>query len=276
MKKISVIIPTHKTNKLFYTCIDSVINQTLSSDEYNIIIILNGIKEPYYSEIQGFLEERKVKNYTLLFEKWASISNARNIGLENAHTSYITFIDDDDFISKDFLRQTLSKATKNTLVVSNVWSFYHSPEPRLNHYLSRCFTNNFYRKKTLLRMRHYFSVCHASLIPQNVIKNKRFNTLFQNGEDCLFMASISNNIKHIEMTDISTFYYKRLRMHSLSNEFINLPSIIMNAVKARIHFIRMYFSDRNYNFLFFITRILGVIKGIVARLIRKRKLINNL
>ena len=85
---ISVIIPTHKPQRYIEVCLRSLDAQTLDKNRYEVLIILNGEKEPYYSTIQHLLDSYEL-NGRLLYTDVAGVSNARNIGLDNAEGNYI-------------------------------------------------------------------------------------------------------------------------------------------------------------------------------------------
>lgn len=275
MYKISVIVPTFKPEDFFYTCINSVKDQTLPKSDYELIIVLNGPKDPFFKEISDYLNLNfKNINYRLLYNSEAAISAARNRGLDEANAPYITFIDDDDYISEGFLEDAMNLAEDACLVVSNVRSFISHTDKTVDNYLTKCFIKNYNKPKaSLFRMRHHYSICTAKVIPLNSINPKRFNHDFDNGEDSLFMADISCNIKKIKLTSVDTLYNKRIRYGSLSNNSAKLSSIISNAFLAEIEFLKIHLSaPLKYNLLFFLTRYLAVFKGVIARYKRKTHL----
>ena len=55
-KFISVIIPTYKPSEYLKECLHSLRRQTLSANCFEIIIILNGCNEPFFSEIKEYIE----------------------------------------------------------------------------------------------------------------------------------------------------------------------------------------------------------------------------
>ncbi|MFR2976561.1 MAG: glycosyltransferase family 2 protein [Segatella copri] len=55
--KISVIIPTYAPKDYLWECLGSLENQTLSKDEFEVILVLNGEREPYESLIRKKLPE---------------------------------------------------------------------------------------------------------------------------------------------------------------------------------------------------------------------------
>ena len=62
---ISVIIPTYTPKEYLWECLDCLEQQTLNKDSYEVLIVLNGAKEPYFSlikeKIKDYLKDRKNK-----------------------------------------------------------------------------------------------------------------------------------------------------------------------------------------------------------------------
>ena len=117
--KISVIIPTYLPKDYLWECMDSLENQTLSKDEFEVILVLNGEREPYESNIRKKLHEYTFTN-KLLYSTPNGVSRARNLGLDHAQGQYICFIDDDDWVSDSYLEELLSRANANSIVAANV------------------------------------------------------------------------------------------------------------------------------------------------------------
>ena len=120
MKEISVIIPTYKPQDYLWQCLESLERQTVSKTLYEVVIILNGCKEPYYSNISNHLKDYTM-DVRLLQTDEAGVSYARNIGIENAQGKYVTFVDDDDWVSLDYLSELYRCApTNHGIVAANV------------------------------------------------------------------------------------------------------------------------------------------------------------
>ena len=54
MKKISVIIPSFSPSFYIQDCLNSISNQTFGYDEFEVLIVLNGPKEPYWEYLNMF------------------------------------------------------------------------------------------------------------------------------------------------------------------------------------------------------------------------------
>mgnify|MGYP000013529029 CR=1 FL=1 len=81
--KISVIIPTYAPKDYLWECLGSLENQTLSKDEFEVILVLNGEREPYESLIRKKLPKYSFAS-TLLYSTPNGVSRARNHGMEKA------------------------------------------------------------------------------------------------------------------------------------------------------------------------------------------------
>lgn len=93
MNRVSVIVPVYNTKAYIKRCVDSLLNQTYSDME--IILIDNGSTDGCSEICDRYANEyKRVKTYHV---KNAGVSNARNIGIENATGEFIAFCDSDDY-----------------------------------------------------------------------------------------------------------------------------------------------------------------------------------
>lgn len=101
---ISVIIPAHNTAPYLRKCLDSMINQTISSIE---IIIVDDASTP---TLKSILYE-DYKNYeNIIFlrnETPLRPGGARNCGIDVARGRYISFCDSDDWVDLNFYEQII-------------------------------------------------------------------------------------------------------------------------------------------------------------------------
>jgi glycosyltransferase involved in cell wall biosynthesis len=257
---ITVIIPTYKPEYYLYECLSSLKSQDI--DTFEVIIVLNGEKYPFYSKITEWIKELNLTQCKLLYTDKKSVSNARNIALDIAIGQYISFIDDDDKVSPNYLSGLLDKIIDNSSVsLSNERTFNDS-------FLKKgCWAQKFDKLKdkkiSIVSCRSFFSTACFKLIPINIIGLRRFNTNFENGEDALFMASISDKIKTIRFANEDVIYYRRIRKNSVSQRKRSFLSKFKNAINLFWAFVNIYFSyPFKYNMVFFATRFIAVFKGV--------------
>ena len=162
--KISVVIPSYRPDFSLYECLASLERQTFAKNDFEVILVLNGEKEPYFSEIMKFLGSSGL-HALLLYEREAGVSRARNIGIKHCTGDYVTFIDADDFVSESYL-QNLFDMTVSTecLILANVLCY--SDEMLTKDYLGIRFQKLRDGKKYgHIRTRSYFSVPIGKILP---------------------------------------------------------------------------------------------------------------
>lgn len=268
MTDISVIIPSFKPADYIYECLKSITEQTLNKERFEVIIILNGCNEPYYTNINNYIIEHDLKSNTKLIQTDISgVSNARNIGLDTARGKYVVFIDDDDFISPQYLSGLLAKADEKTISLSNAIAFYDSTKQvKENYYMKNTF--NLIKKEkhiSLFKSRALFNVIYMKIIPTNIINNVRFNSNFNNGEDALFMYEISKNIKNINVTNSSSVYYRRYRLGSAVTTRRKINQMIHNSLNLFLAILKIWGKQPfKYKFIFTISRLIACLKGIIT------------
>lgn len=117
MPKVSVVIPVYNTEALLDRTLTSVTRQTLSDIE--IICIDDGSKDNSLTILQSW-QTRDSRVRVIALPENGGVSRARNIGIDNAVSPYIYFLDSDDWIDSDYLEAMLSKAreTNQDIVVN--------------------------------------------------------------------------------------------------------------------------------------------------------------
>lgn len=95
---LSVIIPNYNNGKYLEKCIGSILSQTLIPNE--IIIVDDCSTDNSRDIIKKFKETNSICKGVFL-NKNNGVSNARYVGVKNAASEYITFIDSDDYYFND-------------------------------------------------------------------------------------------------------------------------------------------------------------------------------
>ena len=99
MELISVIIPIYNAEPYLHRCIDSVRNQTHQNLE--IILVDDGSTDrcpQICDELQ--MQDSRIQ---VIHKKNGGQGLARNSGLKIASGAYVTFVDSDDWISKNHI-----------------------------------------------------------------------------------------------------------------------------------------------------------------------------
>lgn len=255
---ISVIIPSYKPKEYLWECLDSLCKQTMEKQQFEILLILNGCCEPYKSQIDKYITEyMQNMNVRFIQTDQGGVSNARNIGIDEAKGEYLTFIDDDDYVSPSYLQELYDIAITGITPVSNVIAFNDKDKSVISNYL----TNNYKRisekrKTPLLKARSFMSVPVAKLLlAKGTVGSRRFNTHLKNGEDSLFMLSVSDRIKYLSPTSKDAIYYRRVREGSAATSKKTIKYILVNRLRLLWNYSKYLLLPFRYNSVFVITRI---------------------
>lgn len=96
---ITVVIPIYNVEKYLFKCVNSVINQTYNNLE--IILVNDGSTD----DCAKICEELLLLDDRILIinKENGGLSDARNTGIAKAKGEYISLIDSDDYVSKDYI-----------------------------------------------------------------------------------------------------------------------------------------------------------------------------
>lgn len=102
--EISVIVPVYNVENYLSRCIDSILAQTFS--DFELILVDDGSTDSSGKICDEYA--KKDSRIKVIHKENGGQSSARNIGIEMSDCKYISFIDSDDWISKDYLEYLLS------------------------------------------------------------------------------------------------------------------------------------------------------------------------
>ena len=108
---LSFIVPVYNTELYLAECLNSLLSQDISTDEYEIICINDGSTDGSLQILREF--EISNTNVTVIDKENEGVSIARNIGLSVAKGDYIWFVDSDDLIQCNILSE-LKKSTEES------------------------------------------------------------------------------------------------------------------------------------------------------------------
>ncbi len=263
--KISVIIPTYKPAEYIWECLDSLEKQTFSKADYEVILVLNGCKEPYYSTINDYIARSEVQ-YNFIQTDQGGVSNARNIGLDNAKGEYITFIDDDDIVSPKYLEGLCNICSKEIIALSLSYRFSENLSSCWSYAITEVYNSLHNKVYPFYKARRYFSGPCMKLFHRDIIGHRRFDKRYKIGEDSVFMFLISDRFRSVCTTSSDAVYYRRIRIGSTIMEKGDWKDKVINAMSQIVEYIKIYSkSIRKYNFMFCASRILATILSLFVK-----------
>jgi len=104
---LSIIVPAYNCENLISVCINSLINQTLARELYEIIIVDDKSTDNTLLEIAkyGVYKNIKIIKNPINLRQ----GGARNNGLKNSSGKYIMFVDADDWVDANYCKYMLDK-----------------------------------------------------------------------------------------------------------------------------------------------------------------------
>lgn len=98
---ISVIVPIYNVSKYLEDCLQSILSQEYK--DFEVLCINDGSTDNSADIVRKF--EELDKRFKLIQQSNNGVSVARNLGLEHAQGEYICFVDADDMVAPNFLRE---------------------------------------------------------------------------------------------------------------------------------------------------------------------------
>ena len=95
-KILSVVIPVYNAEKYLSNCFDSLFDQGLSQEEFEIICVNDGSKDNSISVLNEYA--KKYNNIIVVDKENTGVSDTRNKGLDLATGEYVAFCDSDDYL----------------------------------------------------------------------------------------------------------------------------------------------------------------------------------
>lgn len=200
--KFSIIIPVYNVEKYIEKCLDSILNQTY--ENYEVIIVNDGTLDNSQKLIDKYV---KKDNRFLSYKKEnGGLSDARNYGVKRATGDYIIFIDSDDYIEKDLLKNLNDKIIKNypQLVRYNLTLVDENYNVILSNDKVKSFGN---KKKNIVRNKY---VEPAWLYAYRTDFYKKNNFEFPKGkihEDFYLTLFILDKAKTVEILNYNGYNY---------------------------------------------------------------------
>lgn len=107
--KLSYIVPVYKVEKYLEECIESILSQSM--DDYEIILVDDGSPDAC-PEICDRYAEKYPEKIRVVHKKNGGLASARNAGLKVAKGDYIFFLDSDDYLASDRVKELYEKAVE--------------------------------------------------------------------------------------------------------------------------------------------------------------------
>lgn len=130
--RLSVVVPVYNVEPYLRKCVDSLLDQDLTEDEYEIVLVDDGSADQCGAICDAYASRHP--HVVALHQPNGGLSAARNSGIDEAKGNYVMFVDSDDYLEPKVLKALVEKVETEDLDVlrfnyRNVNEHYEAFEP---------------------------------------------------------------------------------------------------------------------------------------------------
>lgn len=207
---VSILVPCYNCEKFLENCLNSLINQSYKNLE--IVCVNDGSIDNTLEILNNFaLKDKRIKVFNKENEK--SISKTRNFLLQKANGKYLTWVDSDDWVEKNYILDMVN-AMENENVDLVICGYQkdkkiNAKQKKIKRYYE--IDNNIETLKKMIAMKPYLGYCWAKLYKTNIAKSILFDTDVNFSEDMLF------NCKYL-LVSKSSYYFNTSNYHYIQHK----------------------------------------------------------
>lgn len=242
MIPITVIIPIYNVESYLRKCIDSVINQTMQ--EIEIILVDDGSTDSSPQICDEYaLKDDRIK---VIHKINGGLSDARNVGIDIARGIYLTFVDSDDWIDKNFCKYlyTLAKEKNADIVQCNFTKVY---EEDIHIELELDVKEVMYSGVEALNLLYGEEETRTVIACGKIYKKKLFEQIrFPKGkihEDEFTTYKLIHKANKVIDTNLQLYYYLQRQGSITKTKFTESRMHALEAYKERIQYFEQHKLD---------------------------------
>lgn len=111
--KLSIIIPVYNVEKYVGKCLDTVLDQNLDVEDYEVIIVNDGSTDDSLKIVQSYADINH--HFKIIDKENGGAGSARNRGMDSAKGKYVYFIDPDDYLISNCLSKLIETSEEHNL-----------------------------------------------------------------------------------------------------------------------------------------------------------------
>ena len=204
MIKVSIVVPIYNSEKYILKCIECLVNQTYRQIE--IILIDDGSKD---NSLQICREcASKDDRIKVVTKNNEGVSATRNMGIQLATGDYITFLDSDDTLDINYIKELVENIDKDCLVRCNT-SIINEKIVEQERYIKQIVNGSVQ------------GVCWGYLFKKELIENIKFDTNTSYMEDTIFITKVLLKINQVKIVT-GAIYNHNLNQGSLTQSATNI------------------------------------------------------
>ena len=252
----SIIIPVYNTEKYIEKCLNSI--QEAIDTDCEVIIINDGSTDNSESRIMKFIEnldEKYKDNYKYLKKANKGLADTKNVGIEEARGEYISVVDSDDYISKDFYEIARKYVNNYDIIIYDLYIVFEKNK-------SWNYTSRAWRDDRDNELTAFLNGAMSGSSCNKIIKKELYNDYkFPVGkeyEDTAVTPFILTDAKNIKYVPYPLYYYLQreksiVATNTLMSAFFKICNNITDVLNKKDkdyekykYIINEFFVDRLY------------------------------
>lgn len=252
--KVSIIIPVYNSEDYIHRCVHSICNQSYKNIE--IILINDGSKDKSGIICDDFA--KKDKRVNVVHQENKGVSSARNNGLKLATGEFICFVDSDDKVLEDYIKNLIEdyyKSDNTDLVFQGNTKIFGNDETK-STFFEDDVVSVFDKRRLFVDFeisRHGNPI--SKLFKTEIIRNNNleFNENFTFNEDKIFVLEYLKTCKGDVVFSKTVNYQYHINPGSLSNgllqpeEYLKPYKYFKNLVKKDF---QINYEEEEYSIIY--------------------------
>lgn len=243
---ISVIVPIYNVEKYLNRCIKSIINQSYTNLE--IILVDDGSPDRCGEICDEWA--KKDKRIKVIHKKNGGLSDARNVGIEIAQGEYLSFIDSDDYVHKDFIKVLYENCLKNNADISMCGFRQTDKDENINKEIKNENIRIIFSKDVLEKKHNISCVAWNKLYKKSIFNNIRYPK-GKIHEDVAVIYKIMYYANKIVITDLELYFYFSAPESIMRSEFSKKRLDALEVIKDSYKF---FIENNEKSYAYFILR----------------------
>lgn len=232
---VSVVVPVYNVEKYVARCIESILSQ--SHEKMEVILVDDGSKDGSGRICDEYA--KKDKRVRVIHKQNGGLSDARNVGLEEARGEYVSFVDSDDWMGHDMIRHLFDVAVKYQADIVECGFKEVYRDYMLVDYTCNGTTEQLDRIKAIaecMQWKRIKPVAWNKLYTRDVIGDIRY-PVGKLHEDEFTTHKIIYNAKKIIFLDLALYNYDCTKEDSITAQFKEQNLDACEAMRQKIHFV---------------------------------------
>ena len=234
MPLVSIIVPVYKAEQWLHRCVDSILAQTM--EDFELLLINDGSPDKSGDICDEYAKQDS--RIRVFHKENGGVSSARNLGFDNAIGEWISFIDSDDWVEKEYLARLTDSLDADFItggMRETIGNIYHLEEElfsgkKIGQFLKEHNSDIFVR-----------AAC-GKLIKKQIIDNNnlRFDKKIRFGEDAFFNREVILNSDSVRSVSFIGYNYyipegqSVLIKYSMSFEEVEYAIKVIKSINEKI------------------------------------------